>query len=234
MILLSFFVIKNVNFQNQGNLLNKTQSYFFDKNTLNVTGSNIDIDKVIIESIESGNVIFKKGNKVSKINNEYGETNFNIFYDNTLIGQAGIFKTNWWHIHDYYFKIIKTDTNIFFNFNVKGPDEKSLYYKCFEVDNANNKTTEIFYNLKGHTNQKNIKYYDEKKNVIVEELWEKNILISINIYTKGIWEKNYSINKHSEKEKYSLTKITQSDSLVYIYQTFVNEKSKKERITIKK
>ena len=114
----SIFLIKVAKVRNQDNLLNRFQCIFFDKNTINVSGINVDLQKIVISSVEEDKIIFKNGQKTSGIKNEYGGDNFKIFYNKKLIGQAGIFKTNWWHTHDYFFEIVKTDTDTICYFKV--------------------------------------------------------------------------------------------------------------------
>lgn len=169
----------------------------------------------------------------SKIKNEYGDENFKIYYNKKLIGQAGIFKTNWWHTHDYFFRFFRTKTNISFDFNVKGPDHKSLYFKHFEFDSLNRKSTEIFYDSKGKTGQINITYFDKQGNIFADELWKDGFFVNMNTYSNGNWLKNYSTYNYSKTEKYKLLKLNHAESLVYIYQTVKDDNITNERIVIK-
>ena len=234
-LLIGFCVfLKVYTFRNQDNLLNRLQIIFFDKNSIAVTGENIDLDKVTIECLEySQGIVFEKGRKVAKIKNEYGGDSFKIFYDGKPIAMAWIFKTNWWHTHDYFFDITKIDTIFQFKFNVIGPNSESLQYKTYTIDSLNHKSTEVFYNRKGIDGQINVEYYDKTWKIIVDEIWKNDTLINLNIYKNGEWYKNYSTNKYSKMESYKLVKENRNDSLTYIYQTIESGKINEERIEIK-
>jgi hypothetical protein len=226
-------ILNSSAFRNKDNILNRIQCIIFNKNTISVSTTKINVDSIKIESMEEGKVVFKDGKMTSNIKNQYGGDNFKIFYNEKLIGQAGIFKTNWWHTHDYHFNILRTKNNITFYFKVEGPDRKSLYFKHFEIDSLNRKSTEIFYNSKGKTGQINIEYYNKSGLLIVDEIWENDTLITMNLYSNGKWSKNYTTNKYSKNEKYNLIKTNNTDSLVYIYETITDNVSKNERISIK-
>jgi hypothetical protein len=130
-------------------------------------------------------------------------------------------------------KVFRTNTSISFDFNVEGPDHKSLCFNHFEIDSLNRKSTEIFYDSKGKTGQININYFDKQGNLIADEIWKNGFFVSMNTYSNGNWLKNYSTNKYSKTEKYKLLKLNQADSLVYIYQTEKADNITSERIAIK-
>ena len=233
-VLILFFTFKNYNFHQGDNLLNKLQCMLFEKNTISVTGENIDINKITIELIEySQGVVFKNGKKVKRIRNEHGGDNFKVFYDGLLIAQAGIFRSGWWHTHDFFFHIIKNDSTFDFRFQAKGLDEESLYYKIYTLDKLNQKSISVFYNDRGKSGQINIDYYDNNGNIIVGEIWVNDTLVSLNLYREGNWYKNYSTDKYSKTAKYKLIKEPHCDSLKYIYQIIENEKIENEIIAIK-
>lgn len=232
-ILASGLILNSSYFRNQDTIFNRLQGKFFDKNTINVSVDDIDLDKIAIESIEENKVVFKNGKKTSKIKNQYGGDNFQVFYNNKLIGQAGIYKTNWWHTHDYFFKVFKTNTSIAFEFKVIGPDQNSLYYKHFDMDSSTHKSTETFYDSKGLSGQINIENYDIKGNVITNEIWINDTLVTINLYSNGNWYKNFSTDNYDKDTKYNLFKINNTDSLVYIYQIIKDNKTNNNRIAIK-
>lgn len=232
-ILTAGLILNSNAFRNQDTILNRIQCMFFNKNTISISATDINPDSIVIESIEENKVVFKGGKMISKIKNQYGGDNFNILYNKKLLGQAGIFKTNWWHTHDYYFKVFRTNTSISFDFNVEGPDHKSLCFNHFEIDSLNRKSTEIFYDSKGKTGQININYFDKQGNLIADEIWKDGFFVSMNTYSNGNWLKNYSTNKYSKTEKYKLLKLNQADSLVYIYQTEKADNITSERIAIK-
>ncbi|MDX2174436.1 MAG: hypothetical protein SFY56_15140 [Bacteroidota bacterium] len=231
--LTSGLILNSSHFRNQDTILNRLQCQFFDKNTINVSAGDIDLDKIVIESLEENKVVFKNGKKTSKIKNQYGGDNFKVFYKNKLLGQAGIFKTNWWHTHDYFFKVFKTCTNIAFEFEVIGPDHRSLYFKHFDMDSSTHKSTETFYNSKGPSGQVNVEYYDNKGKVITDEIWIDDTLVTMNLYSNGNWYKNYDTKKYDKDTKYNLLKINNSDSLVYVYQIIKDNKTTNNRIAIK-
>lgn len=223
-----------VNLRNQDNLIGKLQNLLINQNSVLVTGINIDLDKVSIKCIESNRMIFENGKKVSNIENEYGGDNFEVFYDDKLIGKSGIFKTNWFHTHDYFFKILKIKNELKFDFKVKGPNQKSCYYTTNKYDSIQNKLTEIFYNLNGMTDQINVQNYNKKGIVVTDEIGKKDTLINLNLYSNGNWKMNYSTNKCSREIKYNLLKIDNVDSLIYIYRSIDNKKVVDHRIAIKK
>ena len=201
---------------------------FFDKNNIIVDGENIDINKVTIELMDYPHgIVFKNGKKVKRIKNEYGDNDFKVFYDSLLIAQAGIFKYNWYHTHDYFFYVVKNDSTFDFSFSVKGPDSETLYYKIFTMDKLNKKSTEVFYNDSGKDGQININYYDNKGNIIVDECWINDTLVNLNLYKEGNWYKHYTTNKFSKTAGYKLIKL-HPDSLKYIYQTIENEEVEEE------
>jgi hypothetical protein len=100
-ILTAGLILNSNAFRNQDTILNRIQCMFFNKNTISISATDINPDSIVIESIEENKVVFKGGKMISKIKNQYGGDNFNILYNKKLLGQAGIFKTNWWHTHEY-------------------------------------------------------------------------------------------------------------------------------------
>ena len=215
-------------------ILNVLQCVLFDKNTILVTGKNIDINKITVELIdESQGVVFKNGKKVKRIKNEYGGDNFIIFYDSLLIAQAGIFKTNWYHTHTYCFDVVKKDSTFDFNFRVKGANSESLYYRVFAADKQNKTLTTINYDKNGKTGYISIEYYDDNENIIVDELWKNDTLVNLNLYKNGELNKSYSTNKSLKTTTYKIIKEPHHDSLIYLHQTIEDGKIETEKIEIK-
>jgi hypothetical protein len=236
-VLILFFILsKYWNFREQYYLTNVLQCTLFDKNFIFVEGENIDINKITIElnnDLQQG-IVFKNGKKVKRIKNEYGFESFKIFYDSLLIAQAGIFKTNWWHTHSYFFDVIKKDSTFDFNFKVKGPDSEGLHYSIFTMDKPNKTLTAIGYDENGKTGYIRIEYYDDNGNVIVDEGWENDTLIILNLHKEGNWYKNYNINYSWETTTYKLIKEPHNDSLKYIFQTIEDGEIANEIINVKK
>ncbi|MBS1635888.1 MAG: hypothetical protein JST26_08175 [Bacteroidetes bacterium] len=100
-------------------------------------------DKVIIEfgiSINSINrssddELFKRmgkysllfaGKELQQIENEYGENDFLITYDNTYYLAFRQFKTNWRHQHEYRFHFHKKGDELFLRCNITGVDDMSF------------------------------------------------------------------------------------------------------------
>ena len=231
-VVLFLVFLKHYYFVQKDNFLYKLQCVLFDKNTVSVEVKNIDIDKITIELIEeSQGVIFKNGKKVKRIRNEYGGDTFDIFYDNLLIARAGIFKTNWKFIHNYFFYITKNDSIFDFNFKVKGPCCESLYYLIYAKDTINKRLTTVHYDKNGKTGYVGIEYFDDKGNVIVDEGWQNDTLVNLNLYKDVEWHKNYGSRIPPNK----LIKEPHNDSLKYIYQTIENgEVVETEIIKVKK
>ena len=234
--LIGFFIfLKFCTFRNQDNLLNQLQIVFFDKNSITVTGKNIDLNKITVECLEySQGIVYAKGRQVAKIRNEYGGDSFKIFYDGKPIAMTWIFKTNWWHTHDYFFDITKIDTTFQFTFNVIGPNSESLAYKIYEIDSLKYTLTETFYNRKGRNGQVYVEYYDESWKLVADEIWRNDTLTNLNLYQDGKWVKNYSTNKYSKTAKYKLIKeSSRADSLVYFFKVIEFEEVTDERVCLK-
>ena len=223
-----------VNLRNQDDLLSKLQNLLINQNTVLVTGANINLEKVSIKCIETNQMIFENGKKVSNIENEYGGDNFEVFYDNKLIGKSGIFKTNWFHTHDYFFKINKLKNDLIFEFKVKGPNQKSCYYTNITFDTIQNRSTEIFYSLNDKKQQLNIENYDKNGTILTDEIWKEDTLKNLNIYSEENWKTNYNVDKFSKEIKYSLSKIDKVDSLIYMYKIIEHKKTIENRIAIEK
>lgn len=232
-IFVVLYGLKNYKYSNYDSIIYRLQCLIFNENSLTVKTKNLDIKKVVIKSIEENKIVFEDGKETSKIKNQYGGDNFEIYYDNKLVGQAGIFKTNWWYTHDYCFDLLKDNSKIIFHFQVSGPNQNSLNYKYYELDNFKNKSAEVFYDSSGKTGQINYMYYDKTGNIIADEIWIDSVLTTLNIYANGKFVKNYLTTMRTEKTKYKLSRLSQSDSLVYVYQTITNNKTKEEQIKIK-
>jgi len=229
-LILSIFLKNDYHFQQQY-LFNVLGCTLFDKNVIFVEGKNIDVNKVTIELIEeSQGIIFKNGKKTKKMKNEYGGNTFKIFYDSLLIARAWIFQTSWYYTHKYFFNIIKNDSTFDFNFRVEGPNSEPLGYKIYTPDKQNRAFIEVFYDTKGKTGQINIDYYNYKGDVIVDEVWRNDTLVTMNLYKEGNLYKNYSTKKYSETATYKLIKLPHDDSLKYIYQTIENGEIKNEEV----
>lgn len=232
-VLVVFFGFKNYKFSNYDNTIYRLQCSIFNANTVTVKTKKLDINKVVIKSIEDNKIVFEGGKETSKIKNQYGGDNFEIYYENKLIGQAGIYKTNWWYTHDYYFDLVKTGSRILFRFQAIGPNSNLLYFKFYEKDLINNKSTETFYNSKGKTGQVNIENFNKAGTIVADEIWIEGVLTTLNTYSNGKLDKNYSTTDRTKGTKYKLSRLNKSDSLVYVYQTITNNNTKNELIKIK-
>ena len=207
-----------------------------DKNPISVKVENIDINKITIELSGNSNsgIIFKNGKKVNRIKNEYGSYYFEIFYDNLLIAQVEVPKTSWRYTHRHFFYLTKNDSTFDLNLRVEGPNGEWARHAMYEIDTLNKKSTKVFYDNKGKkTGYIYIEYFDDKGNVIVDEGWQNDTLINMNLYKEGNWYKNYGTNKYSKTTKYKLIKELHCDSLKYIYQIIEDEKIENEIIAIK-
>ena len=91
-----------------------------------------DIDvykvKVIWTSYQRSKVVFENGKDLKKHFKEYGRNEFQVFYENVLVGEFGQFKYNNWHGHRYKIKLELDSLNkIQFSVTVKGPDEDRVW-----------------------------------------------------------------------------------------------------------
>ena len=93
--------------------------------------SNIDLRKVKViwfsEGIDSPKVIFNKGKETGVRYKEYGVNKFKVYYDDTLVGEFGHFKTNNWHGNQYEVRINKKKEAFEFFFQIEGPDSQMSF-----------------------------------------------------------------------------------------------------------
>ncbi|MGQ1786841.1 MULTISPECIES: hypothetical protein [unclassified Saccharicrinis] len=72
---------------------------------VNSTGG-IELDKVTIQIL--GETVFEKGKYLNNIKDTYGGPNFDVFYDDKLIGTVYHYNTNDWYVNqfkfDFYFE----------------------------------------------------------------------------------------------------------------------------------
>jgi len=210
--LVIFIILKYTNLNYQFYFTNRFIIFFVDKNFISISTDNVELNKVEILSVEEKMILFKNGKKLSNIKNEYGDNTFKIYYDNILIGEDGIFKTNRWHTHSYNFHVFRTDSIVKFNFDVKGPDSESIYYKYCFYDSLNRFSTNVFYDKTGKTGIVTIEYYSKEGFLLVDEWWENDTLKNISLYSIGELSNNYSINNCLDTSTFSINKCDSKDS----------------------
>ena len=135
-----------VNFAVEGrkdNLMSKLKVFIFDNNSLNVESENNHIINSLKIIDNYDRTLFENGETKNRIQNEYGHTLFNIYLDNEYYAQAGHFKTNWWHTHDYKFIIKKINGRNIIELNIEGPNSTNdNFVKYFEkLENGKTKWT---------------------------------------------------------------------------------------------
>lgn len=93
------------------------------------TSDNLDIKKVSIKwiSYKGEKFIFRNGRRVNRLGYVGGEYAFQVYYNDSLIKEAGHIKNKWDNTNDYYFQISKKD-KITSTFTVIGPDSISQLY----------------------------------------------------------------------------------------------------------
>ncbi|HOF17182.1 MAG TPA: hypothetical protein PLF32_09320 [Bacteroidales bacterium] len=223
--------LRNADCKNQDNLINRLQCKLVDKNSINVLGLQENTNDIEIR-LYSGNLIYKNGKKAASIPREYGNIDFLIYLNERLIGQAGIYNHNWWQTHDFIFEF-SPQNNDKFNFKVNGPDAETLYFKSIVFDSINRIQTEIFYNNLGLTGQINKNYFNQSNQLVADEVWVNDTLITMNLYDKGEFSKNYTVQKYDKDTKYTLGKIDTIGFLAYDLTTIKPDTILKERIIIK-
>jgi hypothetical protein len=230
-ILIGLLYLRNADYRNQDNLINRLQCILVDKNSIKVLGLPENTKDIEIR-LFSGKLIFKNGEKVASIPRKYGNIDFRIYLNDRLIGQAGIFNCNWWQTHDFIFDFSSQHIENF-KFKVIGPDSESLYFKHIVLDTINRIQTEIFYNELGLTGQINKNYLNQSNQLVADELWINDTLITMNLYDKGVFSKNYSVQKSDRDTKYILERIDTVGFLVYDLTTINPDTILKERILLK-
>lgn len=223
--------IRTADYRNQDNLINRLQCKLVDKNTIEIKENSFEINDLEIR-LYSGDIVFQSGKKIAKIPREYGGIDFLIYYNENLIGQAGIHNRNWWQTHDFIFDFSSQDVDKF-DFKVNGPDSETLYYKHFKFDSTKRTQSEIFYNSMGLTGQINNNYFNQSKNLVVDEVWINDTLITLNLYDKGEFSRNYNVRKYDKDVKYELIKIDTVGFLAYDLKTVKFDTTLTERIVIK-
>lgn len=224
--------LRNADCRNQDNWINRLQCKLVDKNSIRVLGLPENTNDIEIR-LYSGILIYKNGEKVAPIPREYGSVDFLIYLNKKLIGQAGVENHNWWQTHDFIFDF--SHQNIAkFDFTVNGPDSETLYYKYFIPDSIQRMQTEILYNSLGLTGQINKDYFNQSNELVADEVWINDTLITMNLYDKGEFLKNYSVRKHDKYSKYTLDKIDTMGFLAYDWTTIKPDTTLKERIRIRK
>ena len=101
---------------------------FFNPDQLIInTTQDIDKEKVLVKwSVEGSKdtlLIYEKGTVANKDYKEVGANSFFVYYQNILVGQFDIFKTEPWHGHEYFI-IVGRDEElaITVDVSINGPD----------------------------------------------------------------------------------------------------------------
>jgi hypothetical protein len=223
--------IRTADCRNQDNLINRLQCKLHDKNTIEIRDNSFEINDLEIR-LYSGDIVFQSGKKIAEIPREYGRIDFLIYYSDNLIGQAGINNRNWWQTHDFIFDFSAQEI-INFKFKVNGPDSETLYYKHFTYDSLKRIQAEIFYNNLGLTGQINRNYFNQSKNLIAEEVWLNDTLITLNVYDNNNFLKNFNVQKYGKDIKCKLCKIDITGFLAYDLTIIKADTTFRERIIIK-
>ena len=87
-------------------------------------GENVSQNYVLITWLSEDTaeqILFKKQRSVSDVGNDYGMNIFHIYYHNKK-ASVRHFKTRWWHMHKYEFKVLNDNCDIYVEFTAKGSD----------------------------------------------------------------------------------------------------------------
>ncbi|MCH2044098.1 MAG: hypothetical protein MK212_08135 [Saprospiraceae bacterium] len=203
-----------------------------NKNSITVIGNSFDTKDLKIQ-LYAGPVIYQSGRQVADIPKQYGGIDFLVYYKDDLIGQAGIHSTNNWHQHHFTFDFSRTSP-LEFDFRAQSPDQISLCYKQISYDTAYRIQTSVFYDRSGLTGQINKDYYDENKQIIVDETWKNDLLKTVNTYKDGNFLKSYCAKKTSQGANSFFDKIDSVGFLVYDYYSVTLDTATIERIIIER
>lgn len=116
-----YVILRNA--QNTDTIAARLSNLVFENNPVELKCIGVDRSQVEItwHAQELAAVIFKKGEKISSIGQEYGPNAFDIWIGKTIL-HAGHWKFANWHSHDYLIKLVKVDSSYFLTFIADGPD----------------------------------------------------------------------------------------------------------------
>ncbi|PWJ32898.1 hypothetical protein [Sediminitomix flava] len=109
--------------RNKDTILTKLHVLALNDNNISVDfNPEINSESIIIKD-QSGTIIYKNGELVENLHNEYGHVVFSFYTNDTLFAQAGHFKRNWWFTHDYQIQIEKENGDYKINLDINGPEK---------------------------------------------------------------------------------------------------------------
>ena len=109
--------------RNKDTVITKLHVLAFNDNNISVDfNPEINSESITIKD-QSGTIIYKNGELVENLHNQYGHVIFSFYTDDTLFAQAGHFKRNWWFTHDYQIQIEKENGDYKINIDISGPEK---------------------------------------------------------------------------------------------------------------
>ena len=109
------------------------------------TSNEIDQGKLRINLAFTDKIVYEKSNFLDNIGKHHGGPEFDVYYDNNLIGRTFHFNTNDWYTNEYIFNFYKEKKQIKFKFKCNGRDSgggdgyiyiikrsDSLYFESYE------------------------------------------------------------------------------------------------------
>ena len=84
------------------------------------TSSDIELEKIKINISFSDKVVFENGIFNNNIGEHYGGPNFDVYYENKLIGRALHYNTNDWYVNEFIFVFFIDNNQPKFTFKTNG------------------------------------------------------------------------------------------------------------------
>lgn len=112
-------------------LITQISSRIFDFNTFNVIAdTNINTDDLKIIDKASGNTIYKNGQSLKGIKNDYGYRKFELYFNNEKSFEIGHFIYNNWITNHYTLRLTKTNQDIEPKLIITGKHASYSRYYC--------------------------------------------------------------------------------------------------------
>lgn len=103
------------------NILQMLNKILIGNSMIIYTSSDIELEKIKIIISFSDKVIFENGIFNNNIGEHYGGPNFDVYYENELIGRALHYNTNDWYVNEFVFNFF-TNNKPRFTFKTIGKD----------------------------------------------------------------------------------------------------------------
>ncbi len=84
------------------------------------TSEDIQEEKIRINIISSDKVVFNNKKFLDNIGDVYGGPNFDVYYEDKLIGRALHHNTNDWYVNEFVFKFFSDNNQMKFTFETNG------------------------------------------------------------------------------------------------------------------